>query len=441
MAETLDFEQFAIKYNEYNPSGSGHDAHRKQEAAKRVAWAAYQETGEVPWEATAPTEEVTTPDEQDAWEDETTPTEDVGPGPPTTTPTTPEEGLPPVPEVTPPELAPAPEVTPAPTVEAPEVPAIPEVTPAPTIAPTEVAPAPEYKPTEEEAAWAEMYGGTIADIIKARGEGIPEETVNLMIRQQAQALNAREDENLRLMHNDMERRGITNSGLVFWNQQKIKGATTTAIANSITDIQIKSALMKMASFENALGHAGQFLGYLQEQSKMIYTGKMATWEAQTQADLIQYNAQIGVDVDQWKMTNQFNLAEWDKNTQALFAQWDKNATATMEHWKLENQFSLTEWGAKADYDMAVFQIESEVKMAEWSAKTDIYKMGIAQAYAQNNIRLAGDIAADAAETQFENNKILLEMKLEADQQAAAAEGAGTVLGGASGLVGSLVKPS
>jgi len=113
----------------------------------------------------------------------------------------------------------------------------------------------------------------------------------------------------------------------------------------------------------------------------------------------------------------------------------------MEHWKLENQFSLTEWGAKADYDMAVFQIESEVKMAEWSAKTDIYKMGIAQAYAQNNIRLAGDIAADAAETQFENNKILLEMKLEADQQAAAAEGAGTVLGGASGLVGSLVKPS
>jgi len=91
-----------------------------------------------------------------------------------------------------------------------------------------------------------------------------------MIRQQAQALNAREDENLRLMHNDMERRGITNSGLVFWNQQKIKGATTTAIANSISDIQIKSALMKMASFENALGHAGQFLVLARTEQDGLY---------------------------------------------------------------------------------------------------------------------------------------------------------------------------
>ena len=33
------------------------------------------------------------------------------------------------------------------------------------------------------------------------------------------------------------------------------------------------------------------------------------------------------------------------------------------------------------------------------------------------------------------------MKLEADQKAAAAEGAGSIIGGASGLVGSLVKPS
>ncbi|GAI01711.1 unnamed protein product, partial [marine sediment metagenome] len=87
-----------------------------------------------------------------------------------------------------PELAPAPEVTPPPTFEAPVVPTIPEVTPAPTIPAIEVAPAPEYAPTEEEKAWAEMYGGTIADIIKARGEGIPEETINLMIRRQSQML-------------------------------------------------------------------------------------------------------------------------------------------------------------------------------------------------------------------------------------------------------------
>jgi len=123
MAEKLDLWNFSIKYNEYNPSDSGHDAHRKQQAAKMEAWAAYQETGEVPWEATVPTEEVTTPAA------ETTPpaqTEEeialCGGGAGT-------GSMPPLPTLTPPELAPAPEVTPAPTFEAPEVPAIPEVTP------------------------------------------------------------------------------------------------------------------------------------------------------------------------------------------------------------------------------------------------------------------------------------------------------------------------
>jgi len=321
-----------------------------------------------------------------------------------------------------PELAPAPAVTPAPTFEAPVVPAIPGVTPAPTIPAITVPPAPEYVPTEEEKAWAEMYGGTIADIIKARGEGIPEETINLMIRQQTQALTAREDENLRIMHNDMERRGITNSGLVFWNQQKIKSATTTALANSITDIQIKSALMKMASFENALGHAGQFLGYLQEQSKMVYVGKMATWEAQTQANLIQYQAQISVDMDHWKMENQFNLADWQANTQALFAQWDKNATSMIEAWKMENQFSIAEWETKVNYDMAVFQIETEALMAKWSAQMDIYKLGISQAYAQANMDLAALINSEAAEQQHMWDVEMAEMEMEANNQAAATQG-------------------
>lgn len=349
---------------------------------------------------------------------------------PPTTPTVEEQIalMPEVPTLEAPELPPAPEVTPAPEFEAPEVPPIPEVTPAPTIPTTTVAPAPEYKPTEEETAWAEMYGGTIADIIKARGEGIPEETINLMIRQNTQALQSREDESLRIMHNDMERRGITNSGLVFWREEQIKGATTTAIANSITDIQIKSALMKMASFENALGHAGQFLGYLQEQSKMFYAGKMATWEAQTQADLIQYQSQISVDVDQWKMENQYNLASWQANTQALFAAWDKNTTSMLEHWKMENTFSIEEWGTRANYDMAVFRIKTEALMAEWSAKTDIYKMGINQAYAQNNMNLAAQIAADAAEQQHLWDIDIAETEMEYNQNAAAAEAQGSISG-------------
>ena len=351
---------------------------------------------------------------------------------PTTTPTPSVEEqmalMPAAPTPVAPTLPPAPAVTPAPTFEAPVVPAIPAVTPAPTIPTITVAPAPEYKPTAEEAAWAEMYGGTVADIIKARGEGIPEETINLMIRQNTQALQSREDESLRIMHNDMERRGITNSGLVYWNQQKIKGATTTAIANSITDIQIKSALMKMASFENALGLGGQFLGYLQEQSKMFYAGKMATWEAQTQADLIQYKSQISVDVDQWKMENQYNLVGWEANTQALFAAWDKNTTSMLEHWKMENTFSIEEWGTRANYDMAAFRIKTEALMVEWSAKTDIYKMGINQAYTQNNMNLAAQIAATSAEQQHTWDIEMAEMEMEYNQKAAEAEAQGSISG-------------
>ena len=392
------------------------------------AYREYQLHGTLPTGA-APIEEEAVEAVGEAVVEPTAPTAEEAAWQPTA-PTSEEQiaGMPTMPTLKPPTLAPIPEVTPAPTFEAPEVPPIPEVTPAPTIAPIEVVPAPEYVTTEEEAAWAEMYGGTIADIIKARGEGIPEETINLMIRQNTQALQSREDENMRLMHNDMERRGITNSGLVFWNQQKIKSATTVGIANSITDIQIKSALMKMASFENALGQAGQFLGYLQEQSKMIYAGKMATWEAQTQADLIQYQAQISADMDQWKMVNQFNLADWQTNTQALFAQWDKNTTAVIENWKMKNQFSIAEWETQANYNMAVFKIKTEATMARWSAQTDIYKMGINQAYMQDNMNLQGQIDAAAAEQQNIWDVEMEEMKAEAANQAAGVAGFWNIVG-------------
>ena len=335
-----------------------------------------------------------------------------------------------------PPLAPAPSVTAAPVIQAPVVPAMPAVTPTPTIAAPEVTPAPEYQPTAAESEMAAIYGGTVKDILAEGGRGLDQETQDLMIRKQTQVLMATEDENMRLMANDMERRGITNSGLVFWNQQKIKAATTTAIANSITDIQISSALMKISSFENALGHAGQFLGYLQEQSKMVYTGKMATWEARTQASLIQYQAQINADMEGWKMTNQYNLAGWQANTQALFAQWEMNSTASIEKWRMDNQFSIAEWETQANYNLAEFQIQSQATLAQWSAQADIYKMGINQAYAENNINLAAQIAADAAAQQQLYNIELTEMELEAANQQAAAQGFGSLIGT---TVGAIIK--
>ena len=435
MAIKLNYAQFREK------TGLGYSAYKKYQATGKLPKITTESTTPTPTTTTPTTPTPTTTPEQGGWFEGLAGNIEqalIEQGYPKIEPTpTVEEQLaliPTAPTPVAPALAPAPVVTPAPIVEAPVVPAIPAVTPAPTIPAIEVAPAPEYARTEEETAWAEMFGGTIADIIKARGEGIPEETINLMIRQQTQALQAREDENLRIMHNNMERRGITESGLVFWNQQKIKSATTTAIANSITDIQIKSALMKMASFENALGHAGQFLGYLSEQSKMAYVGKMATWEAQTQANLIQYQAQISSDMEQWKMVNQFNLANWQADTQALFAQWDRNSATMVEAWRTQNQFNIAEWETRANYDMAVFQIQTQALMANWSAQMDIYKLGIAQAYAQDNMQLAATIDSESAAQQHIWNLELMELELEAANQAAAAQGIGSIFGTIIGAI-------
>jgi hypothetical protein len=397
------------------------------------AYRKYQLTGALPTVIGTTTTPVAATTETTTTAPTTAPTTTA---PTTTTPSVEEQMalMPQAPTPVAPALAPIPTVTPAPIVEAPTVPVMPAVTPAPTITAPTVTPAPEYKPTAEEQAWAGMYGGEIKNIIEAKGLGIPQETQDLMIRQQTQALTSREDENMRLMANDMERRGITNSGLLFWNTEKIKSATTTAIAASITDIQIKSSLMKMASFENALGQAGQFLGYLQEQSKMVYTGKMATWEAQTQANLIQYQAQISVDLDQWKMENQYNLAGWQANTEAIFAAWDKNSTAMVEQWKMANQFSLEEWGTQANYDLAVFQIKTQAQLANWSAKMDIYKLGIAQAYQQDNMNLAAQIDSAAAAQQHVWDVELAEMEIEAANAQAAAQGAGSAFGTTIGWI-------
>ena len=335
-----------------------------------------------------------------------------------------------------PELGPIPEVTPAPTVGAPTVPTIPGVTPAPVVPGTTVAPAPEYMTPAQQKEWADMLSGEIRETIEMGGRGIPEETQAQMIQRARDPIMAREAESLRVMKNNMERRGVTNSGFIFAGEQSIKAGTTVAIANSIRDVQIQSSLMKMASFENALGHAGQFLGYLSEQTKMAYTGKMATWSAQNQVNLVQYQSQIATDLDQWKMVNQFNLTDWEANKNALFAQWDKNSSIMVEEWKMENQFNLAEWGAQGDWDMALFQVQTEALFANISAQMDVFKMGISQAYQQGNMVLLAQINANAAAVEQAYDLQILQIKMEAEERAAAQEGffnlLGTILGFAFG---------
>jgi hypothetical protein len=214
-----------------------------------------------------------------------------------------------------------------------------------------VTPAPAYEISPEQKAWEEKVSGYLSETLEMGGRGYSEETMALMTQKTTDTLKAKETEDIRVMRNNMERRGITNSGFVFSNEQKIRSGTTVAIANSITDLNIQNALMKVASFETAMGQAAQFLSYLGEQTQLKNEPAYQTWQAQQQANLYQYQAEI-----------------------------------------------------------------------------DLYKTQLQQAYAQNNMVLAGQIASAAATQQNAWDVEMAEMEIEAANQQAAAEGAGNLLG-------------
>jgi len=346
------------------------------------------------------------------------------------TPTDPSEYLEGAPTLDMPEaptLGAAPTVTDAPQFGAPEVPTAPEVTTAPTIPGMTVSPAPEYEITPEQQAWQDMYSGQIQENIN-NPKGISEEAQKLMMRKATLMLQSRETENLRLMANDMERKGITDSGQVFERTQQIKATTTRALAASITDIGLKSEMMKMESYERAMGHAANYLSVLSHTSDMKYGSKMATWNAQTQTDMVKYQAEINVDLEHWKMENQFNMMEWSANKDALFMKWETNANAKIAQWSMTNQFAMEEWKTGAQYDLAIHQIDSQVALAQFQAQTDIYKMGIAQAYQEGNMVLAGQIAIEAREDEQAHEIEIAEMTIEHDKKAASATGFGNFIG-------------
>jgi len=246
----------------------------------------------------------------------------------------------------------------------------------------EAAPAPAYERSEEEEAWAEMYSGEIASIIKEGGKGIDEATQQLMRQQQFDILKTREKENIRLLQQDMERRGITNAGLYFSEEQNIKATTTRALADSMTNIQIKSALMKAASFEHALGQAGLFLGYLTEQSQLAYAPKLETWRAQERAKEVTYLTQ-------------------------------------------------------AEARFTTYRAQAEAKLCGLQANVDIYKVKLNQAYAENNMYIQQQLTSELNEQIHQGNVEIAKLEIEyAREQANADRSAnmlGTILGAVSGI--------
>jgi len=229
-----------------------------------------------------------------------------------------------------------------------------------------VTPAPEYTPSPEEVAWAESYEGQLENWVASGGYGIPEEVQGQMIQRQTDTLKAKEAENIRVMRNDMERRGLTNSGYVFSNEMKIRAATTQAIANSMTDIQIQSSLMKLASFEKAIGAMGEFLGYLSAQSQLAYAPTLATWNAQQQANLTAYQAQTQANITQYQAQVQAVLTQYQvqaemARTQMLIAAEERNQAANRASQERITQMQL-------DFDR--WRVTTEVNSAAEAAMSN-----------------------------------------------------------------------
>ena len=347
---------------------------------------------------------------------------------PTTTPTTP--AMPTVPPITVPTIA----MPPAPTP--PTLPPVPKLTP-PTLPPVptletptmpEVPTVPPYEKSPEQIAWEEEYGVDLKEWREAGGYGIPEDIQTKMIQKETDILKAREAENIRVMKNNMERREITNSGFVFANEQTIKSNTTVAIANNIRDVQISSALMKMASFEKAMGASAQFIGYLANESLKAYAPKLAQWEKEAQYRLTEY----GVEAS-------YGMAKADLEASYGLAGYEMAGRYGLSQAELEARYGLTEYGVAAEYGMAGYQakvqgaiaqfnVNALAIMTEWQGKFDLMKMEINQAYAQDNINLANQWTQTLQDDQQTYGEMMAQMEIDHADAVAQEEAGGTISG-------------
>lgn len=227
---------------------------------------------------------------------------------------------------------------------------IPPVQAPPSVSAPHITPAPEYQPSPEEAAWQEQYQGELQNWLDEGGYGIPEETQQLMEQHLFDYLKADEQEQLRLLKNEMERRGLSNSGLYFYKSQQIRANVTTQMARGINEIQIQSSLMKLASFERAMGEAGNYLQYLGHQSELKYHAEFATWTAQQQA----------------------KMAAWQENL-------ERQKMAIAENWRREGMafdYQLTsQLNAQQhqyDLELARMKIEADENAAKWSGRGNFF---------------------------------------------------------------------
>jgi len=152
----------------------------------------------------------------------------------------------------------------------------------PTISNLEVPQAPTlppYKPTAELEALSTQVGGAISGIIAEGGIGMGEETKEQLFLREAEIINASTAQAQRNLEDKMAAQGLSDSGMAFSEGMKLASKSTIAMANVMRDVAIQDSLMKIASYQNALGLGVQFLSYLSEESWRQYQPTILNWQA------------------------------------------------------------------------------------------------------------------------------------------------------------------
>jgi len=179
---------------------------------------------------------------------------------------------------------------------------------------------PPYKPTAELEKLSSQVGGAISGIIEQGGIGMGEDTKEQIFLREAEIINANTAQANKNLEDKMAAQGLSDSGMAFSESMKLASKNSIAMANVMRDVEIQDALMKVASYQNALGLGVQFLSYLSEESWRQYQPTLYQWQAQVEM----YKMAISQAYTQGNMAlaHQYNmeLAQFEADTEIQMAE-------------------------------------------------------------------------------------------------------------------------
>jgi hypothetical protein len=191
-------------------------------------------------------------------------------------------------------------------------------------------------------------GGAISGIIAEKGIGMGEETKEALYLKSAETINAGTAQAMKNLEDKMAAQGLSNSGMAFSEGMKIQSKGTIAMANEMRDIEIQDALMKTASYQNALGLGVQFLSYLSEESWRQYQTTFYQWQAQVEMYKLAIND--AYTKQNYALAHQYDmeLATFQANTQTQLTQMEIDASAANAQLASTTQITVAQMGITAE---------------------------------------------------------------------------------------------